>query len=75
MGLGVVVFLVLLRLSGLDGSSNSGAAPPLAFDANAVGMLPLKEVRDAMALGTSIPQRTGPAARQRQENSSLSSRY
>ena len=50
-GLGVVVFLVLLQLSGLDGSAGSGAAPRLSLDVGAVGMLLLKEVGGALALG------------------------
>ncbi|MGA7180329.1 MAG: sodium:proton antiporter [Thiobacillaceae bacterium] len=50
-GLGVVVFLVLLRLSGLDGSAASGAAPQLSLDVGAVGMLLIKEVGGALALG------------------------
>jgi CPA1 family monovalent cation:H+ antiporter len=47
-GLGVVVFLVLLQLAGLDGAH--GAAAPLPFDVGAVGMLLLKEVGGAVVL-------------------------
>jgi Na+:H+ antiporter len=47
-GLGVVAFLVLLQLSGLDGAH--GAAAPLPFDVGAVGMLLLKEVGGALVL-------------------------
>lgn len=50
-GLGVVVFLVLLQLSGLDGSVVSGAIPAVSFDASSVGLLLLKEVGGALALG------------------------
>jgi len=46
-GLGVVVFLVLLQLSGVDGAQ--GAAP-LPFDVGAVCMLLLKEVGGALVL-------------------------
>lgn len=48
-GLGVVVFLVLLQLSGLDGADGMGPAP-LPFDVGAVGMLLLKEVGGALVL-------------------------
>jgi Na+:H+ antiporter len=48
-GLGVVVFLVLLQLSGLDGVHGAAAAP-LSFDVGAVGMLLLKEVGGALVL-------------------------
>ncbi len=47
-GLSVVVFLVLLQLSGLDGAQ--GAATPLPFDVGAVCMLLLKEVGGALVL-------------------------
>jgi len=47
-GLGVVVFLVLLQLSGLDGAH--GAAAPFPFDVGAVCMLLLKEVGGAVVL-------------------------
>ncbi|MHB1094503.1 cation:proton antiporter [Thiobacillus sp.] len=50
-GLGIVVFLVLLRLSGLDGSAGIGTTPQLSLDVGAVGMLLLKEVGGALALG------------------------
>jgi Na+:H+ antiporter len=48
-GLGVVVFLVLLQLSGLDEAHGAGV-PPLPFDAGTVGMLLLKEVGGALLL-------------------------
>ncbi|HQT27483.1 MAG TPA: cation:proton antiporter, partial [Burkholderiales bacterium] len=50
-GLGIVVFLVLLRLSGLDGSAGIGTTPQLSLDVGAVGMLLLKEVGGALAIG------------------------
>ena len=50
-GLGVVVFLVLLQVAGLDGAAGSGATAPLSIDASAVGLLVLKEVGGALALG------------------------
>ena len=49
-GLGVVVFLVLLELSGLGGAAGSGAAAPLSIEVGAVGMLLLKEVGGALVL-------------------------
>jgi CPA1 family monovalent cation:H+ antiporter len=49
-GLGVVVFLVLLQLSGLGGAADSGAAAPLPIGVGAVGMLLLKEVGGALVL-------------------------
>jgi CPA1 family monovalent cation:H+ antiporter len=48
-GLGVVIFLVLLQLSGLDGAHGSATAP-LSFDVGTVGMLLLKEVGGALVL-------------------------
>lgn len=48
-GLGVVAFLVLLQLSGLDGAQSVSTAP-LPFDVGAVGMLLLKEVGGALVL-------------------------
>lgn len=48
-GLGVVVFLVLLQLSGLDEAHGAGAVPP-PFDVGTVGMLLLKEVGGALVL-------------------------
>jgi len=48
-GLGVVVFLVLLDLSGLGGAAGSGAAPPLSIGVGAVALL-LEEVGGAVAL-------------------------
>jgi monovalent cation:H+ antiporter, CPA1 family len=48
-GLGVVVFLVLLQLSGLD-EAHGAAAAPLPFDVSAVVMLLLKEVGGALVL-------------------------
>ena len=50
-GLGVVVFLVLLQISGLDGAAGSGATAPLSIDVSAVGFLLLKEVGGALVLG------------------------
>lgn len=50
-GLGVVVFLVLLQVAGLDGTAGSGATAPLSIDVRAVGLLVLKEVGGALALG------------------------
>ncbi|WP_291985994.1 sodium:proton antiporter [Candidatus Accumulibacter sp. ACC007] len=47
-GLGVVIFMVLLQLAGLDGTH--GAAAPLSFDIGTVGMLLLKEVGGAVVL-------------------------
>jgi CPA1 family monovalent cation:H+ antiporter len=49
-GLGVVVFLVLLQLSGLGGAAGSGAAAPLPIGVGAVGLLLLKEVGGAVVL-------------------------
>jgi len=50
-GLGVVVFLVLLELAGLGGIHGSEAAAPLSIGAGTVGMLLLKAVGGALALG------------------------
>jgi len=47
-GLGVVVFLVLLQLSGLD--RGHGTAAPVSIDVAAVGMLLLQEVGGALVL-------------------------
>ncbi len=49
-GLGVVVFLILLQLSGSDGAAGSGAAAPLSIGVVAVGMLLLKEMGGALVL-------------------------
>ena len=49
-GLGVVVFLVFLQLSGVDGAAGSGAAAPVSTGVGAVGMLLLKEVGGALVL-------------------------
>ncbi len=49
-GLGVVIFLVLLQLSGLDGTAGSAATASLSIDVGAVGMLLLKEVLGALVL-------------------------
>jgi CPA1 family monovalent cation:H+ antiporter len=49
-GLGVVIFLVLLQLSGLGGAADSGAAAPLPIGIGAVGLLLLKEVGGALVL-------------------------
>jgi CPA1 family monovalent cation:H+ antiporter len=48
-GLGVVVFLVLLQLSGLD-EAHGTVAGSIPFDVGAVGMLLLKEVGGALVL-------------------------
>jgi CPA1 family monovalent cation:H+ antiporter len=50
-GLGVVVFLVLLQISGLDGAAGSRATAPHSIDGSAVGFLLLKEVGGALVLG------------------------
>ncbi len=50
-GLGVVVFLILLQLSGSDAAGGGGAAAPLSIGVGAVGMLLLKEVGGALVLG------------------------
>jgi CPA1 family monovalent cation:H+ antiporter len=49
-GLGVVVFLVLLELSGSGGAAAGGVAAPFSIDVGAVGMLLLKEVGGALML-------------------------
>ncbi len=49
-GLGVVIFLVLLELSGLGGAPGSGATESLSIDVGALGMLLLREVGGALAL-------------------------
>ena len=49
-GLGVVIFLVLLQLSGLDGTAGTAATASLSIDVGAVGMLLLKEVVGALVL-------------------------
>jgi NhaP-type Na+/H+ or K+/H+ antiporter len=50
-GLRVVVFLVLLQISGLDGAAGSRATAPHSIDVSAVGFLLLKEVGGALVLG------------------------
>ncbi len=50
-GVGVVIFLVLLELSGSGGARGSEAAAPLSIGAGTVGMLLLTEVGGALALG------------------------
>jgi CPA1 family monovalent cation:H+ antiporter len=49
-GLGVVVFLVLLQISGSDAAVGNAAAAPLSIGVGAVGMLLLKEVGGAVVL-------------------------
>jgi CPA1 family monovalent cation:H+ antiporter len=49
-GLGVVLFLVLLRLSGLGGAAGSAAPTPPSIGVGAVGILLLKEVGGALVL-------------------------
>ena len=49
-GLGVVVFLVLLQLSGSDGAAGSGTAALSPIGVGPVGMLLLKEVGGALVL-------------------------
>jgi len=49
-GLGVVVFLILLQLSGSDGAAGSAGAAPLSMGVGAVGLLLLKEVGGALVL-------------------------
>jgi Na+:H+ antiporter len=49
-GLAVVVFLVLLELSGLGAATGNGAAPEVAIGVGTVGMLLLKEVGGALLL-------------------------
>jgi Na+:H+ antiporter len=49
-GLGVIVFLVLLQISDLNGAAGSGAAAILLIDVSAVGLLLLKEVGGALGL-------------------------
>ncbi|MBZ5488429.1 sodium:proton antiporter [Halomonas aquamarina] len=51
-GLGVVVFLVLLQLSGLDATEGSHMSSPI--DAAAIGMLLLKEVGGALLLASVV---------------------
>ena len=50
-GLGVVVFLVLLQLSGPAGTAAGAAAAPLSIGVGAVGLLLLEEVGGALVLG------------------------
>ncbi len=50
-GLGIVIFLVLLDLSGLSGAPGHGAAAPPAIDVAGVGMLLLRELGGALVLG------------------------
>lgn len=49
-GLGVVVFLVILQLSGLDGGAAQEAPVSSSIDMAAIGMLLLKEVGGALLL-------------------------
>jgi CPA1 family monovalent cation:H+ antiporter len=49
-GLGVVIFLVLLQLAGLDDAAGNGDAAPLSIGVGAMGMLLLKEVGGALML-------------------------
>ena len=49
-GLGVVIFMVLLELAGLDEAAGNGAAAPLSIGVGTVGMLLLKEVGGALVL-------------------------
>jgi CPA1 family monovalent cation:H+ antiporter len=49
-GLGVVVFLVLLQLSGVGGADGDGVAAPASIGVGAVGLLLLEEVGGALAL-------------------------
>jgi CPA1 family monovalent cation:H+ antiporter len=49
-GLGVVLFLVLLRLSGLGAAAGSGAPAPLSIGVGAAGILLLREVGGALVL-------------------------
>jgi CPA1 family monovalent cation:H+ antiporter len=49
-GLGVVVFLVLLQLSGLGGAVGNGGAAPRPIGVGAVGLLLLEEVGGALVL-------------------------
>jgi CPA1 family monovalent cation:H+ antiporter len=49
-GLGVVLFLALLRLSGLGAAAGSGAAAPLSIGVGAAGILLLREVGGALVL-------------------------
>lgn len=51
-GLGVVVFLVLLQLSGLDAAAAEGSHLASPIDAAAIGMLLLKEVGGALLLAS-----------------------
>lgn len=46
-GLGVVVFLVLLQFSGLEGAGGSGTMAPFSINVGAAAMLLLKEVGGA----------------------------
>ena len=53
-GLGVVVFLVLLQLSGLEAPAAEGAHVMSSIDMAAIGMLLLKEVGGALLLASII---------------------
>jgi len=53
-GLAVVMFLVLLQLSGLDESAGGGVTPSLAIDVGAIGLLLLKEVGGALVLAVAL---------------------
>ncbi len=49
-GVGVVVFLIILQLAGMD-TAHGGSAEPLTIGFGSVGLLLLKEVGGAIALG------------------------
>ncbi len=49
-GLGVAVFLILLQLSGSDGTAGNGAMAPLSIGIGAVGLQLLEEVGGALVL-------------------------
>ena len=51
-GLGVVVFLILLQLSGLDTPAADGSAASSSIDMTAIGVLLLKEVGGALLLAS-----------------------
>jgi CPA1 family monovalent cation:H+ antiporter len=51
-GLGVVIFLILLQLSGLDTTSDHGGGASTSIDIVAIGVLFLKEVGGALLLAS-----------------------
>ena len=53
-GLGVVVFLLLLQLSGLDGAGGNASLTKLSVDFGAVALLLLKEVGGALVLALAV---------------------